>query len=104
MRFAFKYSSTTIKQKSSRAKDENVKIKNGRMMILVKTGWWLHYYAILFLCMYGFSLLKSEKRKRNGGVKQMNFPIVEVLERWDKDVQSNWVIVEKKVPFVFLTY
>lgn len=54
--------------------------------------------------MYGFSILKSEKRKLNGGFKLMNFPIVEVLERWDRDVQSNWVMAEKKVPFVFLTY
>lgn len=66
-------------------------------MVLVKTGWWLHY-AILFLCMYGFSILKSEKRKLNGGFKQMNFPIVEVLERWDGDVQSNWVMLEKNYP------
>lgn len=36
--FAFKYPSKTAKQKSGRSNSENDKIKNERMLILVKAG------------------------------------------------------------------
>lgn len=101
VRFAFKYSRKTIQQKSGRTKGENDMLKNDRMLILVKVGWWL-CYTIPFEYVWIFHSKKWKRYVEDSNI--LTCKQVEILDTWDRSTGSSCIKVEKEVFCVLLMY